>query len=284
MSIAQRFPGLAFGLMVLLSACGGRVEKALVAVAPEEGEVRPANADRQFKSARFSPDGTFIAFHALDANTKEVVGFMRPDGAEQKVLADPQTALASVAWSPDGKTLYFTSTTGIQAADPTSGTITKVADAVDATDLDVSEDGTALLWVKNGSTLQSLRRNVAGATPVVESHQGTSPRFDSNGAVPGYVYVASTANGHPLQRDILGTKGPSGGVTLDLGPLASVSVLGADHYVVSSAAGIERVAQDGTRAVLRTGTGLGHVDATRDGKWVLYLQSDSPNVFVMASP
>lgn len=271
-------------LALLAIGCGGRVTRSpVVAVAPAEGELPPVSSDRQFKSARFSPDGSFIAFHALVGGNRDIVGVMRPDGSEQRELATTQTPLTSVAWSPDGKIIYFTSSKGIESVDPAGGTQTTIAAATDATDLDVSSDGAILLWAKNGGTLQSLRRNVQGATPKEEAHRGTCPRFDENGAVTGYVYVGVDGSSHPLQRDILGTTGPSGGVTLDLGPLASVSVLGKDNYVVTSAAGIERVGQDSTRTVLRPGSGMTRVDATADGHWILYLVSDKPSVFVMSS-
>ena len=272
-------------VLALLGGCGERLGRsALVATAPMAGELLPVSRDHQFKSARFSPDGTLIAFHALVGSDRDIVGFMRPDGSDPQELASTQSPLSSVAWSPDGKTLYFTSSRGIEQVDPVSKVASLVTAAFDATDLDVSADGAQLLWVKDGSTLQSLQRNQPGATPRDETHRGTHPRFDENGATPGYVYVGLSGAAHPLQRDILGTTGPSGGVTLDLGPLASVSVLGKDHYVVSSTAGIERLSQDGTRSVIREGSGMSRVDATADGHWILYLMTDKPSLFVMGSP
>lgn len=268
-------------VLLALTACGGKVK--VVATAPEEGEVLPPSG-RVFKSARFSPDGAFIGFHALDDGTKDVVGVMRPDGQEAKVLATTNTPLSTVAWSPDGKTLYFTGQDVVQAADPTSGTTLKVCDAPGATDLDVSADGAVLLWVKDGSTVQSLKRNVTGATPHDETHKGTSPRFDGNGAVYGYVYVGVSGTARPLQRDLLGSIGPSGGVTLDLGPLASASALGKEQYVVTSTAGVEQVTQSGQRTVLKAGAGFTRVDATPDGKWVLYVVDGQASLFVFRSP
>ena len=48
------------------------------------------------------------------------------------------------------------------------------------------------------------------------------------------------AGAHPLERDILGSGGRSGYVTMDLGAFPSVSVLGLNEYVITSATGIER--------------------------------------------
>jgi dipeptidyl aminopeptidase/acylaminoacyl peptidase len=270
--------------LLLLTACGGKVtHPGVVATAPAEGEVLP-DSGRVFRSARFAPDGSYIAFHALDDGTKEVVGVMRPDGNEAKVLATTDTPLTSVAWSPDGKTLFFTTSSTVEAVDPVSGTRQKLTDAPSPTDLDVSLDDAVLLWVKNGSTVQSLKRNVAGATPVDETHQGTSPRFDGNGALYGYAYVGFDGTKRPLLRDFLGGRGASGGVTLDLGPLASVSALGRELYVVTSTAGVEQVSQTGERTVLRPGSGFTRVDATPDGKWVLYLEDGKASLFVFRSP
>ncbi len=269
---------------VFLAACGGKVSRSeVVATAPAEGEVRPT-AGRVFKSARFAPDGSYLAFHAVDDGSKHVVGVMRPDGNEARVLATTDTPLTSVAWSPDGKSLFFTTATTVEVIDPVSGTRQKVTDAPEPTDLDVSLDDAVLMWVKNGSTVQSLKRNVSGATPQDETHRGTSPRFDGNGALYGYAYVGFDGANRPLQRDFIGGRGPSGGVTLGLGPLASVSALGREQYVVSSTSGIEQVSQDGHRAVLRAGAGFTRVDATPDGKWVLYLVDGQASLFVFRSP
>lgn len=271
-------------LVLVMTACGGKVSHSdVVATVPREGEVPPTSG-RVFKSARFAPDGAFIAFHALDDGAKDVVGVMRPDGNEATVLATTDTPLTSVAWSPDGKTLFFTTASTVEAIDPVSLTRQKLADAPEPTDLDVSLDDAVLLWVKNGSTVQSLKRNVAGATPVDETHQGTSPRFDGNGALYGYAYVGFDGTKRPLLRDFLGGRGASGGVTLDLGPWASVSALGRELYVVTSAAGVEQVSQTGERTVLRAGSGFTRVDATPDGKWVLYLEDGKASLFVFRSP
>jgi hypothetical protein len=242
-------------------------------LAPDQGQV--------FKSARFSPDGTRIAFHALDGTTRDVVGVMNRDGTDLKELADTHSALTSVAWSPDGTFIYFTSDTGIDQVGVTGGAVTHVTDAQEATEVDVSLNGAALLWVMHGDSLQSLYRNKPGAVATVEAHHGRYPRFDENGAVPGFVYVGlDVPNQHPLQRDILGTGGRSGFVTMDLGTFPSVSVLGQSQYVITSASGIERVTQAGERTPISTEKQAMNVDASRDGLHVLYVVSGKPALYV----
>ena len=269
-------------LWLVAFGCGQRtVHVGLVPAAPGAGELVP-DPEWAFKSGRFSPDVSQIAFHALVNGTDDIAGVMKSDGTEPRQLAVTHSPLTSVAWSPDGRQLYFTSSTGIESVDPQgTGLPTLVTESTDATDLDVSSDGAALLWVKSDGSLHSLQRNQSGATAKEEAHHGSDPRFDENGAVPGYVYVGVSPTGHPLQRDILGTTGPSGNVTSDLGPLASVSVLGKDRYVVTSGVGIERVTQDGMRTVLLTRTGTMEVDASVDGKRILYLVSGKGSLFVM---
>jgi hypothetical protein len=96
--------------------------------------------------------------------------------------------------------------------------------------------------------------------------------------VPGFVYVGENGTQHPLQRDILGTGGQSGFVTMDLGAFPSVSVLGTDLFVITSMAGIERVTQGGVRSPISAEKKAMNVDASADGKHVLYVVSDSPEL------
>lgn len=247
--------------------------------APGIDELQP-DPKQEFKSGRFAPDGGQIAFHALNDGTRDVIGTMNIDGTALQELTTTDSTISSVAYSPDGKFIYFTSIAGIEQISVSGGTPTHVTDAVGATELDVSADGAALIWVKSGNVLQSLRRNKPNPVATEEAHHGRYPRFDENGAVPGFAYVGLDGVGHPLQRDILGSGGLSGYVTMDLGAFPSVSVLGSNTYVITSPAGIERVTQQGARSPISDEKAAINVDASRDGLHVLYVVSGKTSLFV----
>ena len=268
--------------LLCLCACETSRIKRIEATATSPGidEVQP-DPNQEFKSGRFSPDGQRIAFHALMDGKRDVVGVMNLDGTKLKELATTNSALTSVAWSPDGTFIYFTGPQGIEQIEAAGGTSSHVTDATEATELDVSLDGAWLLWVGAGNTLTSLQRNKPGALATEEAHHGRYPRFDENGAVPGFVYVGYDGNvGHPLQRDILGSGGLSGFVTMDLGAFPSVAVLGMSTYVITSPAGIERVTQKGLRSPISDEKAAMNVDASRDGLHVLYTVSGKSSLFV----
>lgn len=281
-SALWRCAALALGL--LAAGCNPTRLRTVPATPTTPGlsELMP-DADQRFLSARFSPDGARIAFHAQVGGARDVVGVMGADGSMLTVLADSGSAQTSVAWSPDGKFLYFTSNKGIEQVPLTGGAATHVIDAVGATEVDVSADGATLLWVKEGDLLESLRRNAPNPVPTDEGKRGRYPRFDENGAVPGYVYVGKTAEGQrPLQRDLLGSGGLSGFVTMDLGAFPSVSVLGKNQYVITSAAGIERVTQAGVRTPISDEKAAMNVDASLDGSRVLYVLPSNGALYIAA--
>lgn len=268
-------------VLLLLSGCDASRIRHVPPTpnAPGIDELQP-DPKQEFKSGRFSPDGAKIAFHALMDGKRDVVGVLNLDGTGMTELATTDSALSSVAWSPDGKFIYFTSNTGIEQVSVTGGAPSHVVDAVEATEIDVSADGAALLWVKSGNLLQSLRRNVPVPAATEEAHHGHYPRFDENGGVRGFVYVGLDVPGNPLQRDILGAGGQSGYVTMGLGAFPSVSVLGKEQYVITSPAGIERVTQQGVRSPISDEKNAMNIDASLDGLHVVYVVSGKSSLFV----
>ena len=74
----------------------------------------------------------------------------------------------------------------------------------------------------------------------------------------------------------------SGYVTMDVGAFPSVSVLGANQYVITSPAGIERVTQQGARSPISDEKSAMNVDASLDGLHVLYVVSGKSSLFVAA--
>jgi dipeptidyl aminopeptidase/acylaminoacyl peptidase len=58
-------------------------------------------------SARWSPDGKWIAFLA-DRGNKQQVFVIRPSGGEAQPLTDHKEGIASFRWAPDGKRIAFT--------------------------------------------------------------------------------------------------------------------------------------------------------------------------------
>ena len=58
-------------------------------------------------SARWSPDGKWIAFLA-DRGNKQQVFVIRPSGGEAQPITDHKEGIASFRWAPDGKRIAFT--------------------------------------------------------------------------------------------------------------------------------------------------------------------------------
>jgi dipeptidyl aminopeptidase/acylaminoacyl peptidase len=58
-------------------------------------------------SARWSPDGKWIAFLA-DRGSKQQIFLIRPSGGEAQVVTDHKEGIASFRWAPDGRRIAFT--------------------------------------------------------------------------------------------------------------------------------------------------------------------------------
>jgi len=107
--------------------------------------INPGNA------ARFSPDGTMIAFVNGVMNTEHFFVYKFSDQSVTDLgLAD--TYLASVGWLPDNGRFAVTSKAGIEIVSIDGGHKVIFEDAFAATGIDVSRDGKNILYKVNGQT------------------------------------------------------------------------------------------------------------------------------------
>ncbi|MBI4503230.1 MAG: S9 family peptidase [Gemmatimonadetes bacterium] len=91
------------------------------------GVVRLTNGVGE-QGARWSPDGTGIAFYGRRANGDEAQVYVIPNnGGEARAVTHQATSVSRIAWSPDGKSIYFT------APDPKSADARDDVVAVDET-------------------------------------------------------------------------------------------------------------------------------------------------------
>jgi dipeptidyl aminopeptidase/acylaminoacyl peptidase len=61
------------------------------------------------QGARWSPDGSAIAFYGKRGGDAEAQAYLIPNGGgEAKALTHHATSVSRVSWSPDGKSIYFT--------------------------------------------------------------------------------------------------------------------------------------------------------------------------------
>lgn len=72
------------------------------------GSVQMTNGQDGESSARWSPDGSRIAFLGSRGETEHNQIYLIPNaGGEASVLTDHPTAVGSIGWSPDGEWIYF---------------------------------------------------------------------------------------------------------------------------------------------------------------------------------
>ncbi len=126
-------------MIVAVQSRGGRGN--LVMVDPRSGRVTPLTSfteDIQIYTPRFSPDGRYLAFSMFDADGSRVIGTidMQSSGRSnfRRLVVDSANNRYPV-WSPDGRTIAYTSHAGgvpnIRTVDPESGAISQVTTLVD---------------------------------------------------------------------------------------------------------------------------------------------------------
>jgi Tol biopolymer transport system component len=130
----------------------------------------------QLTHPRFSPDGERIAFHLRDPHRHEAIGILRVDGSGRRDVVRRLDSDRSLAWSPDGRTLYYTQADfmgfnydyyqDLYAHDLESGKERRLTRGLRVSEPDPSPDGTAFAVVlsRRGSrNLSILRRKPGGA-------------------------------------------------------------------------------------------------------------------------
>ncbi len=140
---------------------------------------------------RYSPDGTLIAFSSAYAGGSQIY-VMRADGTSVRQLTDDDWANVGPAWSPDGRTLVYTSYRGDSSiADIEQPLSTKTLPLKDwyAVLLDVESGAGAALawggdrlvlrptWTPDGSAIAFLSVGPTGQPDIyLAGRDGTDPR------------------------------------------------------------------------------------------------------------
>ena len=125
----------------------------------------------QLTRPRYSPDGKRIAFHLRDPHRHEAIGIIGADGSGRTEVVRRLPSDQSVAWSPDGRTLYYTQADvagfnygfyqDLYAHDLESGKERRLTRGLRVGDPDLSPDGTSFAVVlsrRGGRNLSILRR------------------------------------------------------------------------------------------------------------------------------
>src|SRR5262245_35469476 len=100
-----------------------RYESALYLVSAKGGEIRRLTSGVRDTGPRWSPDGKRIAFVRVPATPGDngktptpQVFVIDMDGGEARAITDAARGAGNLAWSPDGRTIAFSASTGKDAA------------------------------------------------------------------------------------------------------------------------------------------------------------------------
>ena len=87
---------------------GNRNESELYAVDVASGATRQLTTDRRsVAEARFSPDGSTLAFLAKDTASRMQIWLMPMRGGEARRLTSHPTSIEHYSWRPDGKAIAY---------------------------------------------------------------------------------------------------------------------------------------------------------------------------------
>jgi Tol biopolymer transport system component len=226
---------------------------------------------------RFSPAGGTIAFIQSSLMGDDAdLSVMDAEGNGRKALAPAGTYLASPAWTPDGKQIYFASEDGISLVSAEGGPPSVAVMDFATMDPDVSPDGKSLVYSINGGTIKLV--DLANPTsPKDLGQSGTSCRFSPDGQ--------SIAFESGEKINIMEVS--SGAVTevLDAGTyLASVDWFpDGQRLAITSEKGVEIVTlgESPARTLVREEFAAKNLDLSADGKAILYAINGSTNIFLL---
>lgn len=268
--------GLLFTSLLGLAGCGSSDSTGGSADAPLEITFAGGSGH----DARFSPDGKTIAYITEEdgASDSSNLATMTATGEQQKSLAPADGYLAGPAWTPDGKQIYFGSSTGISLVAASGGMPTLAVDDFATLDPDVSPDGKWLVYGTNGGNM----RLVDLANPTMPKNldvAGSSPRFSPDGKTLAF------ESGEMIQVMDLDTFVVKD-VSIDGGTyLASVDWFpDGKRLAITSDEGIEIVTLDSppTRKLVREEFAAKDIDVSPDGKSIAYGVNGSKNIFVIS--
>ena len=112
------------------------------------GDEEPTDLGVNGDAPRYSPDGTQIAYA-----TSSAVEVMDADGENiRELITEDISYLSSVAWLPDGENLVITSQRGIELVEVDSAERSTLVDGFATMSVDVSPDGTDLVYAVNGQS------------------------------------------------------------------------------------------------------------------------------------